>query len=103
MTLRRRTRGITALAWPILIGQLAVIANGVIDTAMTSRFSSVDLAALALGSSIYISIFVGLNGVLQALSPIIGQLFGSGQLTQIGKETKQGVWLAFFLSCLGCF
>ena len=42
-----RTRRIGALAWPLLIGQLAVIANGVIDTAMTSRFSSADLAALA--------------------------------------------------------
>ena len=56
---------IAALAWPILIGQLAVIANGVIDTAMTSRYSATDLAALALGASIYISVFVGLNGVLQ--------------------------------------
>jgi MATE family multidrug resistance protein len=50
---------IAALAWPILVGQLAVIANGVIDTAMTSRFSATDLAALALGASIYVSIFVG--------------------------------------------
>ena len=48
-----RTRRIGALAWPLLIGQLAVIANGVIDTAMTSRFSSADLAALAVGASIY--------------------------------------------------
>lgn len=97
-----QTRRIAALAWPILIGQLAVIANGVIDTAMTSRFSATDLAALALGASIYVSIFVGLNGVLQALSPIIGQLFGARQFHDIGFEVKQGVWLGFFLSCIGC-
>ena len=65
---------IAALAWPILIGQLAVIANGVIDTAMTARFSATDLAALALGASIYISVFGGLNGVLQAMAPVIGPL-----------------------------
>jgi len=93
---------IAALAWPILIGQLAVIANGVLDTAMTSRFSATDLAALALGASIYVSIFVGLNGVLQALSPIIGQLYGARRLADIGFEVKQGAWLAFFLTCLGC-
>jgi MATE family multidrug resistance protein len=93
---------IAALAWPILIGQLAVIANSVLDTAMTSRYSATDLAALALGTSIYISIFVGLNGVLQALSPTIAHLFGAQRLDEIGVEVKQGVWLAWFLSCIGC-
>jgi MATE family multidrug resistance protein len=93
---------IAALAWPILIGQLAVIANGVIDTAMASRFSATDLAALALGASIYISIFVGLNGVLAAISPVIGQLYGAGRSEEIGAEVKQGAWLALFLTLSGC-
>lgn len=97
------TLRIAALAWPILIGQLAVIANGVIDTAMTSRFSATDLAALALGSSIYISIFVGLNGVLAALGPIIGQMYGAERFDAIGAELKQGTWLALFLTIAGCF
>jgi MATE family multidrug resistance protein len=93
---------IVALAWPILIGQLAVIANGVIDTAMTSRFSATDLAALAIGASIYVSVFVGLNGVLQAIAPVIGQLFGAGRFEAIGAELKQGAWLALFLTITGC-
>lgn len=92
---------IITLAWPILLGQLAVIANGVIDTAMTARFSSTDLAALAIGSSIYVSIFVGLNGVLHALSPIIGQHFGAQRFHEIGWEIKQGVWLALLLTGIG--
>ncbi|MGH8809384.1 MAG: MATE family efflux transporter [Noviherbaspirillum sp.] len=91
-----------ALAWPILIGQLAVITNGVIDTAMTSRFSATDLAALALGASIYVSVFVGLNGVLAALSPVIGQLFGAKRFDAIGAEVKQGAWLGLFLALAGC-
>jgi multidrug resistance protein, MATE family len=95
------TRQIAALAWPILVGQLAVIANGVIDTAMTARFSATDLAALALGASIYVSVFVGLGGVLQALAPSVGQLFGAGRVREVGYEIKQGSWLAFFLCCVG--
>lgn len=86
----------------MLIGQLAVISNGVIDTAMTSRYSATDLAALALGASIYISIFVGLNGVLAAISPVIGQLFGAERVDEIGAEIKQGAWLALFLTLAGC-
>jgi len=93
---------IAAIAWPMLIGQLAVVANGVIDTAMTSRFSATDLAALSIGISIYVSIFVGLNGVLQSISPTVGQLFGARAYPHIGAKIKQGIWLAFFLSCLGC-
>ncbi|RJF97964.1 MATE family efflux transporter [Noviherbaspirillum saxi] len=99
---RNNTTRIAALAWPILVGQLAVIANGVIDTAMTSRFSATDLAALALGASIYVSIFVGLNGVLAAISPVIGQLFGAGRFRDIGVEMKQGAWLGLFLTIAGC-
>ena len=57
-------RKIAALAWPVLIGQLAIIAFGVIDTAMVGRYSAVDLAALGLGSSIYISVYIGLTGIL---------------------------------------
>ena len=95
------SRRIGALAWPMLVGQLAVIANGVIDTAMTSRFSSADLASLAVGASIYVSSFVGLSGVLQAVSPIIGQLYGARKYERIGFEVKQSIWLALFLSLAG--
>ncbi|WP_050469119.1 MATE family efflux transporter [Herbaspirillum chlorophenolicum] len=93
---------IARLAWPLLVGQLALIANGVIDTVMVSRFSALDLAALALGVSIYVSVFVGLSGVLQALQPTIGQLFGAGRHGDIGNEVKQGLWLALLLSIFGC-
>ncbi|MEN9853826.1 MAG: hypothetical protein RL162_1118, partial [Pseudomonadota bacterium] len=39
------------LAGPLLVGQLAVITFGVLDTAMTARYSSEDLAALAMASA----------------------------------------------------
>jgi MATE family multidrug resistance protein len=98
---QKQTFRIVSLAWPILIGQLAVIANAVVDTMMVSRFSVTDLGALAVGASIYISVFVGLNGVLQSLSPIIGQLYGARKFSAIGGEVKQGVWLGLLLSFIG--
>lgn len=103
MTLPRPSHAlrIASLAWPILVGQLAVIANGVIDTALTSRYSATDLATLALGTAIYVSIFVGLSGVLAALSPVVGQLFGAQRFGDIGSEVKQGAWLAIFLTFAG--
>jgi MATE family multidrug resistance protein len=58
------------LAGPLLVGQLAVITFGVLDTAMTARYSSEDLAALAMASAIFISVYVGLTGVLGPLEYI---------------------------------
>ncbi|MFM7760129.1 MAG: MATE family efflux transporter, partial [Burkholderiaceae bacterium] len=87
------TARVASLAWPIVVGQLAVIMNGVIDTMMTARYSALDLAALGLGASVYVSIFVGLSGVMQALSPTIGQLYGAKKYDAIGHEVRQGVWL----------
>ena len=95
------TSRVAALAWPILVGQLAVILNGVADTMMTARHSATDLAALGLGASVYVSIFVGLSGVMAALSPVIGQLYGAKKFDAIGAEVRQGVWLALFLSLAG--
>jgi len=94
-------RKIAALAWPVLIGQLAIIAFGVIDTAMVGRYSATDLAALGLGSSIYISVYIGLTGILTALQPIAGQLFGARREAEIGEEVRQALWLAAVLSVIG--
>jgi len=94
-------RRITALAWPVLIGQLAVIAFGVLDTAMAGRASAADLAAIGLGGSIYVTVYISLMGVLQALSPIAGQLYGAQKHGEIGEEVRQAVWLGLVLAAIG--
>ena len=101
--LREDIPSLLKLAGPLLIGQLAVIAFGVLDTAMTARYSADDLAALAMASAIFISIYVGLTGVVSALAPIAGQLFGAKRFGDIGEEVRQATWLAFGLTILGCF
>eukprot|EP01034_Spumella_vulgaris_P008471 gene8471-10783_t len=65
-------------AGTVLAGQLAVMAFGVADTLIAGRFSSEALAALSVGSAIYISIFIALNGVLQAQLPVWAELRGAG-------------------------
>ncbi|MGB5082188.1 MAG: MATE family efflux transporter [Burkholderiales bacterium] len=92
---------VARLAWPVLVAQLAVIASGVLDTIMAGRYSAVDLAAVGIGASVYFSVFIGLLGVVQALSPIAAQLFGGKQYERIGEETRQTAWLALALAALG--
>ena len=86
------------LAWPVFVGQIAVLAFSTVDTVMTARVSALDLAALAIGGSVYISVFVGLMGVILAIGPIAGQLFGAGKHRESGHEAEQAVWLALGLS-----
>ncbi|ODS97460.1 MAG: hypothetical protein ABS56_09565 [Lautropia sp. SCN 69-89] len=95
------TRDILKLAWPVFVGQLAVMLNGVIDTVMAGRLSAVDVAAIGLGASIYISVYIGLMGVLLALSPVVAQHYGAERFEQIGLETRQAIWLALALTVPG--
>ena len=95
------TRRIVGQAWPVLIGQWASIGFGVADTVMVGHSSAQDLAAMALGSSIYASVFVGLMGVVIALTPIIAQHYGGKRLEAIGATYMQGLWLALWLTLVG--
>lgn len=96
-----RSRDVLALGWPILIGQIAVLLNGVIDTVMAGQRSAVDLAVVGLGASVYISIFVGFRGVLMGLAPIAAGHFGAGRLSEIGNDVGQAAWVALLLAACG--
>lgn len=98
---RASGRELLQLAWPIFVAQVAVMGLSVIDTVMAGRLSARDLAAVALGGSIYASVFVGLMGVLQALTPIAGHHYGAGRYAEIGIDVGQALWLALFLSLIG--
>jgi len=88
------------IAWPVLVAQLAVMANGVIDTVMAGRLSAVDLAAVGIGASIYITVFVTVMGILLALTPSVAHLYGAGRNPEIGEEVRQSAWLALMLGVL---
>src|SRR5450755_3750707 len=100
--LRQSARRIAPLAWPMYVGQVAVLAFSTVDTVMVARHSALDLAALAIGAAAYISVFVGLMGVVMALGPIAGQLYGAGRLRDCGRALHQAMWLALSLSIGGC-
>ncbi len=91
-------RELVRLGWPVLVAQLAVMANSVIDTIMAGRYGTLDLAAVGIGSSIYFSVFVALMGVLLALTPIVAQMYGAGRHADIGEELRQSAWLAAALA-----
>jgi len=99
--LRASVRRIVPLAWPVFVGQVAVLGMGTVDTVLVARHSPTDLAALAVGGASYITVFVGLMGMVLAVSPIVGQAFGAQRLRECGHQAWQAMWLALALALLG--
>ena len=92
---------ITRHALTVLAGQLAVMAYGVTDTIVAGRHAEASLAALSVGSAIFISVYVALMGVLQALLPVWAEQRGSQDWTGIGRSFRQALYLCAFTSLLG--
>lgn len=88
-------------AWPVLVSSWASLIFGVMDTAMAGHASAADLQAMSLSVAIYITVFIGLMGVVHALIPILAQHFGGRRFDLVGKSWGQGVWLAIGLSAVG--
>jgi MATE family multidrug resistance protein len=100
-SLRDSWARILPMAWPVLIGQLAVLGFSTVDTILVARFAANDLAALSVGAAAYITVFIGLMGGVLAISPIVGQLFGAGKLQAAGEQVYQAIWLSLGLALLG--
>ena len=105
-------------AGTVLVGQLAVMAFGVTDTVVAGRYSEQALAALSVGSAVYITVFVALMGILQALLPTWAELHGKAQAVStlglddpssealrrhedLGRSVRQALYLALLAMLAG--
>jgi MATE family multidrug resistance protein len=93
-------RQLLALAIPVILAQVAQTAMGFVDTIMAGGYSATDMAAVAIGTSIWLPAILFGHGLLLALTPIIAQLNGSGRRDRIAEQVRQGFWLAGFVSVL---
>ncbi len=87
-------RTLAILGGPILVAQLAQMANGVIDTVMAGHASAEDLAAVGIGTSLWMPLFLFFMGMLGALQPIISGYNGARTIEKIMPATWQGLYLA---------
>ncbi|WP_371319936.1 MATE family efflux transporter [Variovorax sp. dw_308] len=94
-------RVIARHAGTVLVGQLAVMAFGVCDTIVAGRYAEGALAALAVGSAIFISVYVSLMGVLQALLPVWAELHGGQRTAEVGRSVRQSLYLCGLAMVLG--
>lgn len=98
---RATARGLVAHAFPVLIAQLSSIGMMVVDTAVLGHVSSLDLAAVAIGGGIHVSVVFALVGILQAVTPLVAHLHGAGRDAEVAGILQQGFWLALALAVPG--
>ncbi|WP_294259271.1 MATE family efflux transporter, partial [uncultured Comamonas sp.] len=88
-------------AGTVLAGQLAVMAFGTTDTIVASRYSNEAVAALSVGSAIFISVYASLMGIFQALLPLWAEQRGAGRTQAIGHSLRQSMYLCAMACALG--
>ncbi|MDE4079407.1 MULTISPECIES: MdtK family multidrug efflux MATE transporter [Enterobacter cloacae complex] len=93
-------RQLLALAIPVIVAQVAQTAMGFVDTVMAGGYSATDMAAVAIGTSIWLPAILFGHGLLLALTPVIAQLNGSGRRERVAHQVRQGFWLAGIASIL---
>ncbi len=100
---RHELRELLYLAGPIMGGQLATTGMTFVDTSMAGQYSAIDLAAIALGSSIWVPVYLLVRGILMAITPIVAHMYGAAQFDGIARQIRQGLWVALLMSllCLG--
>jgi multidrug resistance protein, MATE family len=91
-------RLLMGIGLPVIIGNLLQTSMSVVDTVMSGNLSPKDLAAVAVGGSLFMPIFILGAGILMAVSPIVAHHFGAKNFALIGKTTRQSMWLAVLIS-----
>lgn len=68
------------------------------DTVMSGRVGPSDLAGVAIGSSLWMPIFSGLNGILLSVTPIVAQLVGANKENNVRHSVMQSLYISVTIS-----
>ncbi|MBD2858325.1 MATE family efflux transporter [Spongiibacter sp. KMU-158] len=90
---RQELRTQLQVALPIFGGQLAQSANGFVDTVMAGQVSALDLAAVAVGASIWVPIFLFMTGLLMSATSVLSRNLGAGAKERISPIMHQVLYL----------
>ncbi len=100
----QETRALLKLIMPILATQLAQVGMGTVDTLMSGYVSTRDLAAVAIGTSLWLPVWLFLAGVLVALSPLVSGLAAAQKQDQLpvlmAAALRTGIVLGIMAGCL---
>jgi len=95
---RKETGELMKLAIPAVIAQVAQMSLGVIDAIMAGNLSTKALAAISIGSNLFISLLIFSLGLFMSLNPLASQANGAQRYNKLGEYLRQGLYLAVFMT-----
>lgn len=98
---RQELRYLLALGMPIMLTQLAQSSMGFVDTLIAGQHSTHALAAVALGSSIWLPLYLTAAGVLMATTPLVAYAQGDDRSHRVYSTVLHGLLIALVLG-IGC-
>ncbi|MDP3401655.1 MAG: MATE family efflux transporter, partial [Brevundimonas sp.] len=93
-------RATFALAWPLVIAQLAQNALHTTDVILLGWLGSTYLAAGTLATTFLMPFLVAGIGVVGAVAPLVAQARGSRDIKAVRRVVRQGCWAAIALACV---
>jgi len=89
------------LATPLILAQLTVIGMGTVDTVLAGRLGARPLAAVAVGTHVWLLALVVFMGITMAVSPIVAQRIGAGHgAASVGGFVRGALRLALVLGLI---
>ncbi|ALC90774.1 multidrug transporter MatE [Bacillus sp. FJAT-18017] len=99
-TMKEKMKQIFVMLIPILITQLGMFSMVFFNTVMTGRYNASELAGVAIGSSIWNPVFIGLSGILLAVSPIAAQRIGEKKDKEVASTLSHGIYLGLIIAII---
>jgi len=93
-------RILLALGLPLIASHLAQMLLHVTDTVMLGWYGVPELAAVVLGASAFFIVFILGSGFGIAVMGMVAAAVGSGDETQVRRNTRMGLWLSMFYGVL---
>lgn len=100
LTYSEHAKATLVLGLPLVGSHLAQMALHVTDTVLLGWYGVNELAAVVLATSVFFVTFILGSGFAQAVMPLVATALGSGDETQVRRDTRMGLWLSIAFGVL---
>ena len=77
----------------MIITQLLQVSYGFVAIIMMGRVGTLELAAIGLGTSLWVMVFLATLGILMVVSPVVARQLGAQHIAEIRETFHQALWL----------
>ena len=92
------------LALPVIVAQAGQLTTQFADTAMGGQYGGEDpvpLAAVSLGSSLFLLIYLAAMGLAMAITPLVGEHYARGDRRRVGHLFQNGIVYSLAIGIVG--